>query len=172
VPPKYVLPILWLDHSAHRVTAGVDKVTVGDWDAGRGRVRARAETMKMRKALWREVPAALGEAIERSLPPRDDRDLNARLFPEVNGNALRTAIGKACRATGTPLWSPHDLKHRRISLMHARGMTWAQIGELVGNESAKVLSDRYTHVLMDERELDYAAIIAERLGDRVEAFVD
>jgi hypothetical protein len=27
-----------------------------------------------------------------------------------------------------------------------------------------VLSDTYTHVLMDERELDYARVIAERLG--------
>lgn len=38
--------------------------------------------------------------------------------------------------------------------------------ELVGNRSAKVLADSYTHVLMDERELDYEALIAERLGDR------
>jgi integrase len=82
----------------------------------------------------------------------------------VKSSALRTAIQRACRATGTPLWSPHDLKHRRISLLHAQGKTWAEISELVGNASAKVLSDTYTHVLMDERELDYVGVIAERLG--------
>ena len=35
--------------------------------------------------------------------------------------------------------------------------------ELVGNRSAKVLADTYPHVLMNERELDYASVIAERL---------
>ena len=163
-PPKYVLPLLWLDHSAHRVTAGVEKVTVGDWDAARGRVRARAETTKTRQALWTELPPALAEAIERTLAPRDDRDLSAPLFPGVKSSALRTSIARACRATGTPLWSPHDLKHRRISLLHAQGKSWAQIAELVGNRSAKLLSDTYTHVLMDERELNYEALIAELLN--------
>ncbi|HET6617613.1 MAG TPA: hypothetical protein VFH69_07380 [Gemmatimonadota bacterium] len=81
----------------------------------------------------------------------------------MKSTGLRTAIARACRATGTPLWSPHDLKHRRISLLHAQGRTWAEIAELVGNGSAKVLADTYTHVLMDERELDYASVIAERL---------
>jgi hypothetical protein len=42
-------------------------------------------------------------------------------------------------------------------------MDWAKIAELVGNRSAKVLADTYTHVLMDEREIDYASVIAERL---------
>ena len=63
------------------------------------------------------------------------------------------------------MWSPHDLKHRRISVLHAQGKSWAQIAEQVGNRSAKVLSDTYTHVLMDERELDYEALIAELLED-------
>jgi hypothetical protein len=35
-------------------------------------------------------------------------------------------------------------------------MPWARISALVGNRCAKVLSDTYTHVLMDEREIDYA----------------
>lgn len=81
----------------------------------------------------------------------------------MKSTGLRTAIARVCRATGTPLWSPHDLKHRRISLLHAQGRTWAEIAELVGNRSAKVLADTYTHVLMDERELDYASVIAGRL---------
>lgn len=165
MPSKNVLPVLWLDWSAHRVTAGVEKVTVGDWDIARTRVRARAATTKMRRAHWRDVPPALAEAIERSLPPRDDRDLTAPLFSDVKSTTLRTAIGRACRATGTPLWSPHDLKHRRISLLHAQGHSWAEIAELVGNRSAKLLADTYTHVLMDERELDYASLIAELLTE-------
>jgi hypothetical protein len=49
------------------------------------------------------------------LPPREDRDVDASLFG-VTGNGLRTVIARACRASGTPLFSPHDLRHRRISI--------------------------------------------------------
>jgi hypothetical protein len=48
--------------------------------------------------------------------------------------------------------------------IHAQGKTWAEIADLVGNRSAKVPSDTYRHVLTDEHELDYARVIAERLG--------
>jgi integrase len=96
-----------------------------------------------------------GRAFAHRFPHRSDAD--------VRSTALRTAIGKARRATGTPLWSPHDLEHQRISLLHAQGRSWAEIAELVGNRSAKVLDDTYTHVLMDERELDYASLIDELL---------
>ena len=58
-----------------------------------------------------------------------------------------------------PLWSPHGLRHRRISLLHRQGRTWAEIGALVGQRSLKVTSDTYTHVLVDGRELDYAALL-------------
>jgi integrase len=110
-------------------------------------------------------PAEVDAVPGRSVVSRGGRLLRrAPLFLGVKSSALRTAIAKACRATGTPLWSPHDLKQRRISLLDAQGKTWAEIADLVGNRSAKVLSDTYTHVLMDERELDYARVIAERLG--------
>jgi hypothetical protein len=46
-------------------------------------------------------------------------------------------------------------------LLHLRGEPWARIGEFVGQRSLKVTADTYTHVLMDERELDYAELIAE-----------
>jgi len=57
---------------------------------------------------------------------------------------------------GTPLFSPHDVRHRRISLRHLRGVPWVRIGEFVGQRSLKVTTDTYTHVLMYKRELDYA----------------
>jgi hypothetical protein len=54
-----------------------------------------------------------------------------------------------------PLWSPHDLRHRRVSLLHLRGVPWARIGEWVGQRNLAVTADTYTHVLTDETELDY-----------------
>jgi hypothetical protein len=74
---------------------------------------------------------------------------------------LRTAIARACKASGTPTWSPHDLRHRRISLWHRQGETWALIGARVGQRSLSVTADTYTHVLLDDRELDHPRLAAE-----------
>ena len=75
-------------------------------------------------------------------------------------DALRTSIAKACRALAIPLWSPHDLRHRRISLLHLRGTPWAVIGAFVGQRDLSTTADTYTHVLVDETELDYAELLA------------
>jgi integrase len=92
--------------------------------------------------------------------PREDRDPQSRLFAESGADALRTAIAKACRAAGIPLFSPHDLRHRRVSLLHLRGVPWARIGEQVGQRNLAVTANTYTHVLADEAELDYAQLVA------------
>jgi integrase len=59
-----------------------------------------------------------------------------------------------------PLFSPHDLRHRRISLLHLGGMPWARIGEFVGQRNLAVTANTYTHVLVDEAELDYGELLA------------
>lgn len=66
----------------------------------------------------------------------------------------------ATRAAAIPVWSPHDLRHRRISLLHLRGVPWARIAEWVGQRKLSVTADTYTHVLVDETELDYAEMLA------------
>lgn len=91
--------------------------------------------------------------------PNPARDRDGRLFAGSGADALRTSIAKACRAAGIPLWSPHDLRHRRISLLHLRGVPWARIGEFVGQRDLNVTANTYTHVLMDETELDYAGLL-------------
>jgi integrase len=159
LPSKHRLALLWLDWSGARVSS-IDTTTIGDYDEPRRRVRLRAAASKTGRALWVDLPDTLAEAIERTLPPREDRDPEARLFASSGADAIRTSIAKACRAAAVPLWSPHDLRHRRISLLHRQGRTWAEIGALVGQRSLKVTSDTYTHVLVDSRELDYAALLA------------
>jgi integrase len=51
------------------------------------------------------------------------------------------------------------LRHRRVSLLHLNGMPWARIGELVGHDDLVTTARTYTHVVADERELDYAALL-------------
>jgi integrase len=151
LPSKHRLALLWLDWSGARVSS-IDTTTIGDYDEPRRRVRLRGAASKTGRALWVDLTDALAEAIERTLPPREDRDPEARLFASSGADAIRTSIAKACRAAGVPVWSPHDLRHRRISLLHRQGRTWAEIGALVGQRSLKVTSDTYTHVLVDSSE--------------------
>jgi hypothetical protein len=39
------------------------------------------------------------------------------------------------------------------------GVPWARIGEHVGQRSLRVTADTYSHVLVDEAELDYAELL-------------
>jgi integrase len=78
---------------------------------------------------------------------------------QVTGDRVRTALTRACTAAGVPAFSPHDLRHRRVSLMHLAGVPWARIGEQVGHDDITTTSRVYTHVVADERELDYAEML-------------
>ena len=118
--------------------------------------------MKTNQGVWIDLHPVLADAIEATLGPREDRDLEARLFPDSSDTTLRTAMAKASRAAGFPVVSAHDLRHRRISLLHLRGVPWARIGEMVGQKDLAVTANTYTHVLMDETELDYEALLGVR----------
>jgi len=156
--PSMRLPLLWLDWSGARV-ASVDLLRVGDYDERDRRVRLRASTTKTRQALWVELPDVLADALEAQLGPREDRDVDAPLFPGVSADRLRTAIGRACRASGVPVFSPHDLRHRRISLLHRQGRSWAEIARFVGQRKLSVTADTYSHVMSDGQEVDYWRVL-------------
>jgi integrase len=160
LPRVHRLPLLWLEWSGARV-GSVDTLLVSDYDEPRRRVRLRRSATKSRQALWVELPDVLAEALEHELGPREDRDPAARLFAGSGADALRTSIARACRALAIPLWSPHDLRHRRISLLHRQGRSWAEIARFVGQRKLSITADTYTHVLVDECELDYRRLLAE-----------
>jgi hypothetical protein len=52
------------------------------------------------------------------------------------------------------------IRHRRISFLHLRGMPWARIGEYVGQRDLSVTANTYSHVMLDEAEVDYDALLA------------
>jgi integrase len=159
LPRKHKLALLFLDWSGARVSA-IDKLLVRDYDERQRRVRIPKEITKMKRGVWVDLPPVLAGAIEAKLGPREDRDLGARLFSESRSTALRTAIGRACKAAGVPEFSPHDLRHRRVSVLHLQGMPWARIGEHVGQSDLTTTANTYTHVLIDETEADYAELLA------------
>ena len=137
----------------------LEALTWGDVDEGRSRWRVSQVVAKTGRARWVTVAEPLFSAVL-ELVPRDDRTPERRVFQGFTADRLRTAIARACTAAGVPAFSPHDLRHRRISLEHLRGQPWARRGELVGQRSLAVTANTYTHVLVDETEIDYAALVS------------
>jgi integrase len=155
LPTRYRLPVLVLDATGMRV-GELEALTWGDIDEARG--RWRIATSKTGRPRWVTPPAAIYERVL-ALIPRDDRRADAQVFDGVTGDRLRTRITRAATAAGVPMFSPHDLRHRRVSLLHLAGVPWARIGEAVGHDDITTTSRVYTHVLADETEVDYRAVL-------------
>jgi integrase len=158
LPSRYRLPLLVLDATGMRV-GELESLTWGDVDEPRSRWRVSQATSKTRNARWVQVPPPIFAAVL-ELVPRDDRTAERPVFQGFGADRFRTAITRACRAAGVPAFSPHDLRHRRISLLHLAGIPWARIGEHVGQRNLAVTANTYTHVLADEVELDYERLVA------------
>jgi len=158
LPIDYMIGVLVLDATGCRI-GELAAAKVGDLDEGRKRWLVRSKTSKTKRARWVELPDDLYAVVVDRLPAREDRDLEVALFPIGSTDRLRMAIDRACRNAGVPDWSPHHLRHRRISLLHREGVTWAEIGARVGQRNLSVTADLYTHVLLDPREVDRAKLL-------------
>ncbi len=111
MPARYRLAVVVLDATGMRI-GELDGLKWGDVDEARGRWRILKS--KTGQPRWVTPPPAVFEAVIAQVP-REDRDLEARVFANLTGDRLRTAMAKACKAAGVPLFSPHDLRHRRVS---------------------------------------------------------
>jgi integrase len=159
LPVRYRLPLLVLDATGMRL-GELETLTWGDVDETRSRWRVSQAASKTGRARWVLVPPPIFEAVL-ELVPREDRTAERRVFIGFGADRFRTAITRACRAAGVPTFSPHDLRHRRISLLHLAGVPWARIGEHVGQRNLAITANTYTHVLADELELDYAELVSD-----------
>ena len=164
--PDYLLGLLALDATGARV-GELAAATVGDLDENRGAWLVRAKVSKTRRTRWVALPDDLFRAVVDRLPAREDRDPEAPLFPIGSADRLRMAISRACRDAGVPVFSPHDLRHRRISLWNDHddngdrpGLSWPEIGKRVGQRNIATTADTYSHVLMDYREIDRSELLA------------
>ena len=125
---RYQLPVLVLDATGMRV-GELEALLWGDVDEPRS--RWRIATSKTGRPRWVDASCASVRCRARAVPARRSPTRPPRIR-EVTSERLRTALTRACTAAGTPAFSPHDLRHRRVSLLHLGGMPWARIGELVG----------------------------------------
>jgi integrase len=90
---------------------------------------------------------------------REDRDPAAQVFAGFDQSAFRQELTRSCRTAGVPHFSPHALRHRRISLWHRQGVDWARVGQWVGQRNLSTTADTYTHVLMDDTELKHGELV-------------
>jgi len=157
LPTRYRLPLLVLDATGMRL-GELERLTWGDVDEPRQRWRVSRAASKTGRARWVSVPPVIFDAVC-AVVPRDDRIPERRIFQGFGGDRFRTALTRACIAAGIPAFSPHDLRHRRISLLHLAGIPWARIGEHVGQRNLAVTANTYSHVLIDEAEIDYAGLL-------------
>jgi integrase len=151
LPRHHVLPFLVIDECGPSVSE-LETAQVGDLDEHRRAIRIRWTVEKNDRYRHLDLPDDLFAAIVQTLPAREDRDLEAPLFPRLDEAALRTAITRACKATGTPHFSPHGLRRRRGSLHYKRTGSLADVAELLG-DSKRVAAEHYVYALTDYREV-------------------
>jgi integrase len=162
LPRHHVLPLLIVDECGPRVNE-LATAQVGDLDEHRKAIRVRWTVEKNDRYRHLELPDDLFDALVATLPPREDRDLDAALFPGLTDARLRTAITKACKATGTPHFSPHGLRRRRGSLHYKRTGSLAEVATLLG-DSKRVAGEHYIYALTDYREVDRTIALARAVS--------
>jgi integrase len=157
------LPLLVLDATGMRV-GELATLTWGDVDEPAGRWRVRQSVAKTRRARWVPVVPSVFEAVVR-IVPRDDRDLDGSVVEGFNVDRFRTAIARACKAAGVPVFSPHDLRHRRATLWHLSGTPAAEAAAWLGHSPQEHLATYAHATLVDRSELDFAALLEQGRTD-------
>jgi integrase len=84
---------------------------------------------------------------------------NLKAAARLENARMREKRRSRVRRSWLPHFSPHDLRHRRVSLLQLARMPWAQIGELVGHDDLVTTARTCTHVVADESEIDYEAVL-------------
>jgi integrase len=131
-------------------------VTWGDVDVAGSRVRLRARETKRSRARFAELPPWLTGVLADLCPP-EDRTPERRVFQGLTVNAVRNAMRRACTAAQIPHYHPHDLRHRRATIWHHRGMPSRELAERGGWTKASLPLDVYT-AAMPVLEVDAAEL--------------
>jgi len=147
-----------LDATGMRVSE-LQALVWGDVDEPAGRWRVRRDASKTRRTRW--VPGVPVEVFDTvvGLVPREDRDLDGQVFAGFGADRFRTALTRACKASGTPAFSPHDIRHRRATLLHLQGVPVAEAAAWLGHSPTEHLKT-YAHATLSERrEIDYRSLL-------------
>lgn len=127
----------------------LQQVSWGDVDFTGGRLRVARDKTKGGTHGRRFVPLP-GRLVASLAEARGDAGPGEDVFPGLSDDGLRNSMSRACEKTGIPVYSPHDLRHRWISLLVMAGVPVTRVAQISGHGRASVTTDVYGHVLMDE----------------------
>ena len=158
IPEGRRLPFLLQEQTGMRSTE-IATLTWGDLDFADSQLRVSRARSKTRTGRWVQVPAWLMERIAETLSA-EDRTADRRVFPGLSKDVLKSAMSRACVVAGTGSFSPHDLRHRWISLRVGKGVPITTITAQTGHARKSVTLDVYAHVLIDPAEINEAEVLA------------
>ena len=101
-----------------------------------------------------QMPQFLSDEIQDYIKQLYGAEHNSRLFP-LSKHSMKSAMEKACKATGVKVIRLHDLRHSHVSLLIDMGFSALAIAERVGHESIDI-TYRYAH-LFPTRQSEMAA---------------
>jgi integrase len=145
----------------------LEALTWGDIDLAGGQLRIARGRTKGRTAgrRWVPMPEDLTNKIA-ALRPLEDRDIDAQVFPGATNRALGNAMRRACTLAEIPVCTPHDLRHRFVSILVMGGVPLPIVKQVTGHTRASVTLDIYSHVMIDE-PADYVAEVRARVVTNV-----
>jgi integrase len=143
--PQRRLLLITLEQGALRLGEAIS-LTWGDVDRAGLRLRLPRSATKREQARWVYLPEWLMEAIEATCP-FDDRTPERRVFQGVTEATLYQTMLRACQSAGIPHYSPHSLRHRRITIWHQSGVPARELAHRAGHARASMSLDVYSHVM-------------------------
>lgn len=168
VSEKHRLPVVLLEQTGMRVSEAAS-LRWDDVDADGRRLRVAAANSKTGKARWVEVPDWVIEALGAERRPLDRGEGSSpsplmsradmasfgvspaplrqlRVFPGATRQSIADALRAGCARAGVPVYGPHQLRHRRASIMHNNGVPAAQAAAFLGHSPEEHLRT-YAHVM-------------------------
>ena len=118
----------------------------GDVDAAGLRLRLPRSATKRDVARWVYLPEWLVAAIEETCP-LEDRVAERKVFQGITEASAYQGMVRACKNAKVPHYSPHSLRHRRISIWHQAGVPARELAERAGHARPSMSLDVYSHVM-------------------------
>jgi integrase len=158
---KWRLMFVTIEQGALRVGEAVS-LKWGDVDAAGLRLRLPRSATKRDQARWIYLPEWLMQLLDESCP-MDDRTPERPVFQGITEASFYQAMKRACSTAKIPHYSPHGLRHRRITVWHQSGVVARELAERAGHARPSMSLDVYSHVMpLDEVPMERFEALIER----------
>lgn len=147
ITPRHRFALILIEGTGLRVNE-VAKLTWGDIDASRSRLRVLGTKTKA-ATRWVPIEDSLMFAIFDSCP-HEDRTSDRAIIPNFNDQTFRNAVARSARDANIAHYSPHDIRHRYVSMLVQAQVPVPIVAKIVGHSKSSMTLDTYSHVLIDE----------------------